>query len=89
MQMLIAEYWAEHLGIELNTHKREPCRTRTRHLGFTVDLTEKVVSITTKHSRKIVASFNRMLMLIRKSGRILIKDLQKIVGFTDLDKHGI
>ena len=78
--MLIAEYWADHLGIELNTHKREPCRSRTRHLGFTVDLTEKVVAITTKHSRKIVASFNRMLMLIRKSGRILIKDLQKMLG---------
>ena len=80
LQMLIAEFWADWLGIGLNSHKREPCRTNTRHLGFQVDLEEKVASVTTKHCRKIVAFFNRTLMIIRKSGRIVVKDLQKMLG---------
>ena len=78
--MLIAECWADWVGIELNLHKRVPCRTQTRHLGFQIDLTRKVVSITTKHSRRVVAFFNRFLMLIRKSGRLLIRDLQRMLG---------
>ena len=80
LQMLIAEYWADWVGIELNIHKCEPCKTQKRHLGFQVDLTMKVVSITTKHSRRVVAYFNRFLMLIRKSGRLLIRNLQRMLG---------
>ena len=53
LQILIAEFWARWLGIELNTDKRESPRTRSRHLGFDVDLKHKIVAITRKHKRKI------------------------------------
>ena len=68
------------MGIELNDDKREPGMTSTRHLGFGVDLAEKMVSITCKHSRKIVAYFNRFLMIIRKKGRLPIKNVQRMLG---------
>ena len=45
------------MGIELNDEKREPPRTATRHLGFQIDLQHKVVSITQKHSAKILKFF--------------------------------
>ena len=77
------------MGIALNDDKREPGMTRTRHLGFGVDLAEKMISLTCKHSRKIVAYFNRCLMIIRKKGRLPVKDVQRMLGLQNMDKHGI
>ena len=34
LQILIAEFWAGWLGMELNADKREPPRSESRHLGF-------------------------------------------------------
>ena len=53
LQILISEYWAAWLGIELNNKKREPPRSSTHHLGFQIDLQHKMVSITMKHRVKI------------------------------------
>ena len=80
LQLLIAEYWADWLGIELNHDKRELPRTSTRHLGFRVDLSRKRVSITGKHKAKILQGFDHLLMVFRKKGRLLVKTLQKIMG---------
>ena len=49
LQMLVAEFWARWLGIQLNESKREIARSSTRHLGFIVDLRLKVAKITAKH----------------------------------------
>ena len=49
LQMLVEEFWAGWLGIELNADKREPPRSQSRHLGFTVDLRRKLVAVTQKH----------------------------------------
>ena len=46
----------------MNNEKRELPRTRTRHLGFIVDLELKRLSITDKHKRKITALFNLFLI---------------------------
>ena len=54
LQMMIAEWWANWLGIELNVPKRELPRMETRHLCFTINLKEKVISITQKHQRKVM-----------------------------------
>ena len=80
LQILIAEFWAQWLGIELNSNKRESVRSVTRHLGFQVDLSEKVITVTTKHRRKVVAFFDRFLMIVRKKGRLLVKDIQRMLG---------
>ena len=80
LQILIAELWADWLGVELNKDKREPVLTRTRHLGYFVDLSEKMLSVTNKHSRKIIDYFNRFLMIVRKQDRIRIKEIQKMLG---------
>ena len=80
LQLLIAEYWADWLGIELNRDKRELPRTNTRHLGFGVDLIRKSVSITDKQKAKILQRFDHLLMVFRKKGRLLVKTLQKIMG---------
>ena len=58
LQLLIAEYWATWLGIELNYDKREDPRSATRHLGFFIDLNHKFVTITMKHRDRVVAHFN-------------------------------
>ena len=63
LQILIAEYWAAWLGIELNNNKREPPRSSTRHLGFQIDLQHKMVSITMKHRVKVLTYFNRFYVL--------------------------
>ena len=55
LRITIAELWAAWLGIKLNIGKREHPSTRTQHLGFYVDLASKVVDVTQKHHRKIVA----------------------------------
>ena len=36
--MLITEYWARWLGMELNDYKLEESLSSTRHLGFAVGL---------------------------------------------------
>ena len=80
LQLLVAEFWARWLGIQLNEQKREvPCST-TRHLGFMIDLNLKVVRITAKYKGKIFVFFDRLMLSVRKKGRILIKDFQKLLG---------
>ena len=68
------------MGIELNDEKREPPRTATRHLGFQIDLRHKVVSITQKHSAKILKFFKRFIICAKKNGRILVKNMQRMLG---------
>ena len=73
LQIMIAEWWANWLGIELNVTKREPPRSKTRHLGFHIDLKRKIVTVTDKHKRKVIAFFDRFLGTIRKHGRLAIQ----------------
>ena len=80
LQILIAEYWANWLGIELNHDKRENPRSATRHLGFFVDLKHKMVAITIKHRRKVIAYFDRFMISIRKGGCIPVRSIQKMLG---------
>ena len=80
IQLLVAEYWANWLGIELNNNKRELPRSVTRHLGFQIDLEHKMVSITLKHKNRILAFFNRFIVCIRSNGRIPIRDIQRMLG---------
>ena len=63
-----------------NTEKRELASSTTRHLGFRVDLRQKVVMVTSKHRRKFVAFFDRFLMTVRTRGSIRVRDLQKMLG---------
>ena len=64
----------------MNEDKRESTRSTTRHLGFMIDLKLKVAKITAKHKGKILVFFDRFLLAVRKKGRILIKDIQKLLG---------
>ena len=80
LQIMVAEWWAGWLGIELNATKREPPRSTTRHLGFHIDLIKKIVTVTDKHRRKVIAFFDRFLLTVRKNGRIPIRDIQKLLG---------
>ena len=80
LQMLIAEYWAEWLGIQLNSGKRELPSSSTRHLGFVVDLERKAVMITQKHRRKIAVYFNNFLATVRRKGRLSVRGVQKMLG---------
>ena len=64
----------------MNDDKREPVLTKTRHLGFFIDLGEKMLSVTRKHSQKIFNFFNRFLMSVELRHRIRIKELQKMLG---------
>ena len=68
------------MGIELNASKRVPPRSGTRHLGFHINLKEKVISVTQKHQQKIMVFFNRFLKTIRKKGRIAVKEIQRLLG---------
>ena len=80
LQLLIAEWWAKWLGIELNDGKRElPCAS-TRHLGFEINLKNKFVGVTEKHSRRFVVFFSQFMLSVKNNGRIPIRDLQKILG---------
>ena len=78
--MLVAEFWARWLGIELNEGNKEPPRTSTRLLGFQIDLRNKLVSITKKQKDKILGYFDQFLMCVRKMGRISTKTLQRMLG---------
>ena len=80
LQILIAEYWAAWLGIELNNKKREPPRSSTRHLGFQVDLQHKMVSITMKHRVKVLTYFDRFILCTEKNGRLHTKEIQRMLG---------
>ena len=80
LQMLVAEFWADWLGVELNTDKREPPRSRSRHLGFIVDLGLKLVAVTQKHKRKLLAIFSNIMGMIRRELVIPIKQIQRLLG---------
>ena len=77
---MVAEWWAAWLGIELNDAKRELPRTGTRHLGFHIDLREKMIRVTQKHKQKIMGFFDRILKVIRTRGRILVTEIQRTLG---------
>ena len=80
LQLLVAEWWAKWLGIELNDDKRELPRTSTRHLGFQIDLRNKIVSVTAKHRQRCISFFDLFMACVRTKGRIPTKKLQKILG---------
>ena len=52
----------------------------TRHIGFIVNLKDKIVTVTQKHRRRILSFFDRFIVTIRKKGRIKIKEIQKMLG---------
>ena len=80
LQLLIAEFWAHWLGIELNHGKRELPSSATRHLGFDIDLRLRMVGITMKHRRRIISFFDGLMLTTRKNGRIPVLRLQKTLG---------
>ena len=80
LQLLIAEFWANWLGIELNHDKRELPSRATRHLGFDIDLRLRMVGITMKHRRRIISFFDGLMLTTRKNGRIPVLRLQKTLG---------
>ena len=80
LQLLVAEFWANWLGIQLNNDKRELPASATRHLGFYIDLKRKAVLITVKHRRKIAVYFNNFLVAARKKERLSIRGIQKMLG---------
>ena len=80
LQLLIAEYWAKWLGIELNHDKRELQSHATRYLVFKIDLRLRMVAITMKHRRRIVSFFDELMVTTRKNGRIPILRIQKALG---------
>ena len=75
LQLLVAEFWANWLGIQLNNDKRELPASATRHLGFFIDLQRKAVMITQKHKRKITVFFDNFLVAASKKGITFIKKL--------------
>ena len=80
LQLLVAEFWAGWLGIELNDDKRELPASATRHLGFFIELKRKAVMITQKHRRKIATYFDNFLAAARKRERLSIRGIQRMLG---------
>ena len=80
LQILVAEFWADWLGIQLNNDKRELQASATRHLGFFIDLKRKAVMITRKHKRKIAGHFDNFLVAARKKERLSARGVQKMLG---------
>ena len=80
LQLLVAEYWAKWLGIELNDDKRELPRSSTRHLGFRIDLQAKFVMISRKHKSKILVFFNNFAKSARQGRRIRVRGMQRMLG---------
>ena len=78
--MLVAEFWAALLGIQLNEGKRELPRTATRHPGFFIDLTRKAIFITQKHKRKITLYFDNFHVAEKKRERLSIRGIQRMLG---------
>ena len=64
----------------MNHNKRVPVLTATRHLGFSMDLEAKMLSVTKRHHRKIIAHFNRFLTIVRGRGRIRVREVQRMLG---------
>ena len=80
LQLLVAEWWADWLGIQLNHEKRElPC-SHTRHLGFMVDLFKKAVFVTCKHKSRVLNFFALFLKTVRLKKRIRLRAIQKMLG---------
>ena len=52
----------------------------TRHLGFNIDLMQKLVRITDKHRTKITGFFTLFLARVRENARIPVKNIQKMLG---------
>ena len=52
----------------------------TRHLGFFIDLRDKVLRISDKHKSKILKFLCQFHAMIRKNERIPIKNIQKMLG---------
>ena len=63
----------------MNVDKRE-LLTATLHLGFSMNLEKKILSVTKKHQRKIIAHFNRFLAIVRGRGRIRVREVQRMLG---------
>ena len=78
--MLIAEYWADWLGIELNHAKRTTPHSASPHLGFIVNLREKVVAVTAKHVARILQYFDHLLCAVKSDRRIRVKRIQQMLG---------
>ena len=76
----MAEHWAEWLGIELNHGKRESALTATRHLGFFIDLGQKVIAATKKHRSTILGYFSKFLCAVRRGKAVRVKSIQKLLG---------
>ena len=68
------------MGIELNNEKRESPRSKTRHLGFLINLKNKKLAVTNKHKRKVLAYFDNFLLVVRKQGGIRIRSIQRLLG---------
>ena len=79
LQMIVAEWWAECLGIELNVMNREPTRTITGHMGFSINLREKVIGVTQRNQQKIMELFYRFLWGIWRKGRIPVREIQRML----------
>ena len=88
LQLLVAEFWANWLGIQLNNDKRELPASATRHLGFFIDLQRKAVMITQKHKRKITVFFDNFLVAARKKERLSIRGGAENAWSADLDQFG-
>ena len=80
LQLLVAEFWANWLGIQLNHNKKEMPTSATRHLGFFIDLKRKAVSITRKHKRKMAVYFDNFLVAARKKERLSARVIQRMLG---------
>ena len=80
LQLLVAEWWADWLGIQLNHEKRElPC-SHTRHLGFMVDLFKKAVFVTGKHKSRVLNFFALFLKTGRLKKRVKLRAVQRMLG---------
>ena len=64
----------------MNHEKREVAVSTTRHLGFKIDLIQKVAAITKKHKSRIIVFFDNFLVAARKKQRISVKSIQKMLG---------
>ena len=80
LQLLVAEFWACWLGIQLNREKRALPSPFSRHLGFQIHLKHKMVKVTLKHRRKIAVFFDNFLTAARKGQRISVRGVQRMLG---------
>ena len=52
----------------------------TRHLGFNINLAQKMLMVTQKHRRKIISFFDGFLVAVRKKQRIKVRTIQRMLG---------